>query len=171
MTKNLTPQLDFHGEVGGTFLDAQQGNPGAATTALTNPAGLASGKSTDWIANAFLTYRFNNRTTFSVAASKNVGPTTFGQFLATQTVSGSVSYIINSYSGLSFAAAYSQQSSVGASASSANTISASASYSRQLTRYWRSIATYRYVQREGTDGTASSNALIFSLSRDAIIIP
>lgn len=179
MRKELTPQLDFSAEAGGTFLDSQQGSPIVSSSAASDPAAfgtvtaLPSGTATDWIGNVALTYRLNKSTTVSAAASKSVGPTTFGQFLTTQTVSGSLSYIINNVSSVSFTGAYTQQSSVAAasSASSANTITAVASYSRLLARDWRSIVSYRYIHREGGTDTANSNAVIFTVSRDVTILP
>ena len=160
----LTKRLRFLGSVGAALLDSKQNNGGAI-----DPAGLTSGSSLDWVADMLLTYQPTQTVTVGLSAARSVGPTTFGQFLKSESIGASLKYDINRVSNLAFSSSFSRQAS--ATASAAESLSATVAYSRRLTREWRSQLSYRFQQRDSDAGSANSNAVLFSVTRDAIILP
>ena len=164
MQTQLTKRLRFNGSFGGVWLDAKQNNIAAA-----DPTAPTSGSAMDWIADMHLTYRPTQTVTVGLTAARSIGPTTFGQFQKTESFSGSLQYAINQASSVSLSGSFSRQAS--ATASAAETLSASVAYSRRLAREWRSQISYRFQQRDSATSSAHSNAVMFSVTRDATILP
>lgn len=164
MQTQLSRRLKFKGSAGGAWLDSKQNSIAAA-----NPAGLTSGSALDWLADMQLTYQPSHTVTVGLTASRSVGPTTLGQFLKTDSFGASLQYSINQVSNVALSGSFAHQTS--ATASAADILSASVAYSRRLTREWRSQLSYKFQQRDSDTGSAHSNAVLFSVTREATILP
>ena len=175
----LTPLLSFRGSFGPIYLRTERGV--VTTGGRTLPI---SGAVTDWIGDAVLTYKMLKHTTLTLSASQTVGPSVVGSLFKTDTVAVGLAHTINTRSTLSFAASATRQIST----STTDLVSASVTYGYQLAREWTAQVSYRYLHRFAANGTvfvdpitntptvsgagpASSNSVLFVVSRNFTVLP
>lgn len=175
----LTPLLSFRGSIGPVYLQTERGV--VTTGGRTLPINAAI---TDWIGDALLTYKMLKHTTLTISASQGIGPSIVGSLFKTDTVAVGLAHTINTRETLSFAASATRQIST----STTDLVSASVTYSYQLAREWNAQVSYRYLHRFATNGTvfvdpntgtptvsgtgpASSNSVLFVVSRNFTVLP
>jgi hypothetical protein len=185
---NLSPLIDLHAAAGAVYIEVnQQGSLATPLPAPFSTGGLtsASGSAVGFIGDMSIIYRMLKKTTVSVTASQNVGPSVIGSIVASDTVGASLVHSINQFSSLSLSSSFSRQTSGGAT----DFVSASIAYNRQLARDWNANLTYRYLHRSATSGASSafdpitgvplitsnapaqSNALILTVSHNVSVLP
>ena len=163
VNSRLTKRLTMTGRVG--VVRTQLTQSGAA--GATNPAQLAGGVATGALFDLLLTYRLSNRDDVTFAAAQTVGPDSLGQIRAIQIVGTSLIHRINHYSYLALSTQLSRQTTVG---DVTDLYSAAINYGYRLTPEWSTDLSYRFRQRMGTIGQATSNALFFSVRRDFTLL-
>jgi hypothetical protein len=133
-----------------------------------------------------MTYRALKDTTFTVSATRTVGPSVLGSLTELTTIGAGVTQAINTRSSLSFGAFASRQTTE----TTADFYSGSVTYSYQLAPEWNSQITYRHLHRTASTpttnplfnpiqgipsitsiGAASSDSLMFVVSRNFTILP
>ena len=142
------------------------------------PTIAGSGSAADWIGDLLITYRFNNSTALTLAAAQSVGPDTFGTIRKTDIAGLVLDHRINRFSTIAFSGDFSQQLS---SSGTTEFYSVATRYSYELTREWQMALSYRFRHQIGgtgsanlaslNSGSASSNTVLFTLSRDFTILP
>ncbi|XSC45488.1 hypothetical protein ACF1BQ_005100 [Bradyrhizobium sp. RDT10] len=145
----LSAVLSFRANAGVAYLVTDRGVSSSAIGGTTSATPVSSTVA-DWIGDAVLTYRMLKSTTLSVIASQSVGPSVVGSLFKRDSITASLSHSINSRSTLSLSASGNRQIST----TTTDFASASATYSYNLTREWLASATYRYLHRFASTGTA-----------------
>ncbi|WP_141688532.1 hypothetical protein [Bradyrhizobium paxllaeri] len=145
----LSAVLSFRANAGVAYLVTDRGVSTSSFGGVTSATPVSSSL-VDWIGDAVLTYRMLKSTTLSVTASQSVGPSVVGSLFKRDSVIASLSHSINARSTLSFSASGNRQIST----TTTDYASASATYSYNLTREWLASATYRYLHRFASSGTA-----------------
>jgi hypothetical protein len=167
LTTSLSPLLSFNAAAGGAWADASNNG---LSLGPSNPSGLSSGSSVSWLANATLTYRWTKSLTANLSAARTVGPTTLGQFQASESIAGGLQYTINSYSGISFGQSFSHTLSSGGTTGGSDFLATTIAYSRQLAREWSATISYQYVQRY-SDTAPHSNTVLFTINKNFTVLP
>jgi hypothetical protein len=176
LNSRLSPRLTFTGHVGVGFVNSYQ----TASVQSTIPSGLTGiapfvpqvGSANSILADFALTYQLFKTTRVSLTAAQAVAPTSFGQLQKSDTVGLILTHDINQLSTLSFSANFAfvpatQGNSVfTGQTGNSDFFSASVNYGYKLTREWRTNLSYTYNERNDETGTARSNTILFSLSRD-----
>jgi hypothetical protein len=169
MTMNLRPtqRLTVRGSLGLVYVDAKPG-AGAAPTA---PIGEipSGGTATDWIGDIFVGYDLTRQMRLGLNAGRSTGPNTFGEFSKTDTIGASFSYDVNRDSSVSLSASFTEQTVL--AGSPAETLAASIGYSYRLTQEWNTHTSYRFTQRNSSGTSAQSNAVLFVVTRDYVVLP
>lgn len=176
LDSRLSPRLTFTGHVGIGFVNSYQtasvqpsipiGPPGIA------PFQPAGGAGNSVLADAALTYQLFKTTKVSLTAAQAVVPTTFGVLQKNDTIGFTIAHDINQLSNVSFSTQFAftpatQGNSVfNGQTSNSEFFSASVNYGYKLTREWRTNLSYTYIERDDQTGTARSNTVLLSLSRD-----
>jgi hypothetical protein len=145
----LSAVLSFRANAGVAYLVTDRGVSNSPLGGTTSATPVSSSVS-DWIGDAALSYRMLKSTTLSITASQSVGPSIVGSLFKRDSIAASLSHIINSRSTLSLSASGNRQ----ISSTTTDYASASATYSYNLTREWLATATYRYLHRFASSGTA-----------------
>jgi hypothetical protein len=172
----LTPRLTLNGNVDLVFANTYDR---AAVAGPPSPPGgmpflpqVGAGHAV--FGNLGLSYRLTQTTTASLTVADTVFPTLTGQLQQSETIGASLNHQINELESISFFAQLAKTQTPGqigqSSATSSDFLTANVVYSRQLTRQWRSSISYSYLQREDDTGTARSNMILFTLSRDFNIL-
>jgi hypothetical protein len=176
LQSKLSPRLTFKGDIGVGFVNSyQKGN--AQSGAQSGLLGVVPFQPQVGTGNAFVgdigfTYKPLKTTTFSLTAARSIIPTLYGQLQQSSTIGLTVNHNINKVSNLSFFTQFAQTKSsnqIGQSGSSGTTsefFTAQVRYRYRLTRKWRTNLSYTYSQRNDDTGNASSNTILFTLSRD-----
>jgi hypothetical protein len=112
-------------------------------------------------------------TELSVSASQSITPGVLGELSQRTSFGFGLAHSINSISSLSFNGQMTRFNAGGGQAGSdaSDFWSASASYSRRLTREWRTQITYSYRQRDSDASSLSSNSVVMVLARDMTLLP
>ena len=176
LDSRLSPRLTFTGHVGIGFVNSYQTAsvqsiipPGLPGIAPFQPAG---GAGNSIIADAALTYQLFKTTKVSLTAAQAIVPTTFGQLQKNDTIGFTIAHDINQLSNVSFSTQFAfTPATQGNSVFTGQTgnsefFSASVNYGYKLTREWRTNLSYTYSERDDQSGTARSNTVLLSLSRD-----
>jgi hypothetical protein len=118
-------------------------------------------------------YKLWSVTGLSMSASQSITPGTLGSLSQRTTFGIGLSHSINSISSLSFNGQLTRFNAGGEQVGSnaADFWSATASYSRSLTREWRTQLIYSYRLRNSGANSVSSNSLVMVLARDMILLP
>ena len=161
----LTPRLTFVTDVGIGLLNSKNNGTGGGTGLVSLPTGSA----VDWLGEMSLIYRLTT-IEFTLYASHTTAPTTFGQFLTKDTIGFSADYQVNTVSRLGSSIQFIHQTSATGS-NPIDRFDATLTYYRTLAREWRSRASYRFSQNNSTAGTARSNTILFTLTRDVTVLP
>jgi len=180
----LSPVLSFRGNIGTAHLVTEGGvSPlGALGNTTSNSSGSSS--QTDWIGDAVLTYRVLKNTTLAINASQSIAPSVVGSLFKRDTISTSLSHIINSRSTLSFSATGTRSIST----TTTDFASASVTYGYNFTRDLSAQLTYRYQHRFASSGTttidpitgtptvsgtgpAESNSIMLTVTNNYIVLP
>lgn len=165
LKSQLTHRLTFTASVGEIFVNAyQEGVPLSAIPANNTAFQIQPGAAHGFVWNAGLTYQLLKDTKLSLDAAKTIAPTTLGQLQQSETVGLTVSHDINHVSDLSFSTHFAHTGST--TESPADFFSASVNYGYKLTREWHTNLSYTYRQRNDDTGTARSNTILVSLTRD-----
>jgi hypothetical protein len=99
-----------------------------------------------------------------------VTPTILGDLQKSNAIQGGVTHQVNSHSSVSFTSQYSQLSGA-AGAGTSDFFTAGVSYSYNFTKELRGAASYTFITRNDNTGTARSNTILLSLSRDFTALP
>jgi hypothetical protein len=170
----LSPRLTFVGNVGWAFVNAYQNGIAPSTTPFAFQPQVGTANSI--LADIALTYRLLKTTNLSLIAAQAVAPLTTGQLQKSDSIALILSHDINHFSNLSFAVRFIHIPAVsGSSAFTGQTgtsdfWSASVNYRYQLTREWWTNLSYTYRERDDETGTAKSNTVLFTLSRDFTLL-
>ena len=175
LQSKLSSRLTFNGNVIAYVANSYQ--TGVAQS--TNSSGgfqplVGAGKS--YGVNIGLTYDLLKTTNVSLFAARAIIPTFTGQLQMSDTVGLSLIHRINQLASLSFSTQFAQTKSPSQSGqftsngSKSDFFSASANYSYQLTREWRTNLAYTYRQRDDNTGIARSNTILFALARDFTLL-
>ena len=184
----LTHRLKVSGNIGVVFVNAYQkgsalassgvqaapppAGPQSTSTAGSTPFQIQVGAANALVGDIGLTFQATKTTTISLTAAQSIMPTITGQLQQSTTVGLNISHEINRLADLSAFAQFAESNSSGqigqSSTSATNSFfyTASINYSYKLTRDWRTNLSYTYRQRDDSTGTARSNTVLFSLSRD-----
>ncbi|MBI5263404.1 MAG: hypothetical protein HY852_16465 [Bradyrhizobium sp.] len=179
----LSPVLSFRGNIGAAALVTKGGVSTSPIGGIVS-ATPVSNAVYDWIGDAVLTYRMLKTTTLTVVASQSVGPSIVGSMIKRDSITASLNHQVNSRSSLSFSASGNRQIAT----TTTDYASASATYSRTLTREWLTQLTYRYQHRfASTGGTiidpvtgtptvsgtspADSHSLLFAVTHNFVLLP
>ncbi|QND70440.1 hypothetical protein [Tardiphaga robiniae] len=180
----ISPLLSFRGNAGAAYISVENG-----TNVLSSIGGLGSTNSAassdlGFIMDLLLTYRALKATTFTLSATKSVGPTVVGSLFETETIRAGMTHLINAKSSLSLSADLSRSTSTNVT----DFGSASATYSHELTRDLNAQITYRHLHRfagsglatidpiTGTpilsgSGPADSDSIMVVVSKNVTILP
>lgn len=179
----LSALLSFRGNVGAAYLVTDRGVSTSAIGGITSNTPVGS-TALDWIGDAILTYKFMKTATLSVTASQSVGPSIVGSLFKRDSVSASVSYIINSRENLTFAASGNRQ----IAGTTTDYASVSATYGYNPIKDVSLQFTYRYQHRFGSTGTtifdpltgtptvsgtgpADSHSVLFVATHNFLVLP
>jgi len=174
LDSKLSPRLTFTGNVGWAFVNAYQNGIAQSITPFAFQPQVGSANSL--LADIVLTYQLLKTTKLSLIAAQAVVPLTTGALQKSDSVALILSHDINHWSNLSFAVrlvhipATSGNSAFTGQAGTSDFFSASVNYRYQLTREWRTNLSYTYRERDDETGTARSNTVLFSLSRDFTLL-
>jgi hypothetical protein len=149
--------------------------PDPFNTSLFVPAPFTAGTVIGPVWTASLNYRLLKSTTFAFSAGESIYQGTLGDLAKTTRMSANVNHTINSISSLAFAV----QASIlepPAGGAATNSYSGTFSYSHRLSRDWFATATYIYRRIESAptssqNTTATSNAVLFVISKDFVLTP
>jgi hypothetical protein len=145
----LSPLLSFRGNIGVAYLLTEGGaNPLAA---IGSSSASGSSALADWIGDASLTYRMLKNTTLTLTANQSIAPSIVGSLFKRDSITASLSHIINERSTLSFSASGDRQIAT----TTTDFASASATYSYNFTRDLSAQLTYRYLHRFASTGGGS----------------
>ena len=123
-----------------------------------------------------LTYDLLKTTKVSMTAAQSVAPLTTGQLQKTDSVGLNLSHAVNEFSNLSFSTQFTYVPAApggnlfGSQGSSSEFFSAGVSYAYQLSREWRSIASFTYLVANSDSGVARSGIILVSLTRDFTLL-
>lgn len=179
----LSSLLSFRGNIGAAYLVTDRGVSTSAIGGVGSniPTGSTS---LDWIGDAVLTYKFMKTATLSVVASQSVGPSIVGSLIKRDTITASLSYIINSRENLTFSANGNRQIAT----TTTDYASVSATYAYNPIREVSLQFTYRYQHRFASTGTtivdpltgtptvsgtgpADSHSLMFVATHNFLVLP
>jgi hypothetical protein len=164
---------------------------GASPMVTTPPASTPfKGVSTSFIGDATLTYNPLPTTELTLMAGQSIGPSIIGALTTRQYAAASLRYIINSQTSLTTRLDITRQD---VSNAKTDYLTVATTLSQILARDWTLDLTYRYQHRSATTGTgnltvdpitgvpiflnstgtgsASSNTLLFVLSRHLVVLP
>jgi hypothetical protein len=164
----ISSRLTFKGAVGAVFTDATSNGTGNKSN-LSNPfivTPQTGGSSLDWIGDMNLTYKPSTATEFSALAAKTAGPTIIGQILTSDTFGATLHHNINELSSITLWSQYSLQTGANGTV---NLLATSATYSCSPAPEWQAALTYTFRQLLTTG--AMANTFIFSVTRNATILP
>jgi hypothetical protein len=167
-----TPRLSLSGSVG-VGLVHSQGAPAVAAPldpfATFDSAGMAVARL--WDVQA--AYKLWSLTELSVSASQSITPGVLGDLSQRMTFGIGLTHSINSISSVLFNGQVTQfNAGSGQSGSNASDFwTASASYTRRLTREWRTQLTYSYRRRDSDANSVTSNSFVMVLARDMTLLP
>jgi hypothetical protein len=118
-------------------------------------------------------YKLWSLTELSVSASQSITPGVLGDLSQRMTFGIGLTHSINSISSVLFNGQVTQfNAGSGQSGSNASDFwTASASYTRRLTREWRTQLTYSYRRRDSDANSVSSNSFVMVLARDMTLLP
>ncbi|MGY3545264.1 hypothetical protein [Bradyrhizobium sp. USDA 4469] len=179
----LSSLLSFRGNIGAAYLVTDRGVSTSAIGGVTSNVPVGS-TALDWIGDAILTYKFMKTATLSVIASQSVGPSVVGSLIKRDSVSASVSYIINSRENLTMSASGNRQITT----TTTDYASVSATYGYNPIRDVSLQFTYRYQHRFASTGTtifdpltgtptvsgtgpADSHSLMFVATHNFLVLP
>jgi hypothetical protein len=149
--------------------------PDPFNTPLFTPAPFISGTVIGPVWTANLNYKLLKSTTFTLLAGESIYQGSLGDLTKSTRIGANVNHTINSISTLGLAV----QASIlepPAGGSATNSYSGMVSYSHRLSQEWFATATYIYRRLESTptagqNSTASSNAVLFVISKDFVLKP
>jgi hypothetical protein len=167
LRSQLTQLLSFYATAGAAYANASNNG---LVLGSSNPAGLSGGSATDWVASATLNYQWTRSLNAILTAARVIGPTTLGQFQASDQISGSVIYTINPLSHISLTQAFSHISSSGG-ASGYDLLSTTVGYNYRLAREWNARLSYQYIQRDSDTSPARSNTVLMTITKDFTVLP
>jgi hypothetical protein len=159
-------RLSVRGSVGAAYVDADSGDTPTITPTGRLPAG---GTELDWVADVVVSYELSRRMRLGLNAARTTGPNTFGEFSKTETVGASLFYEVNRESSVSFAGSFTEQTFSGGTPS--ELLAGSVGYSYRLAREWSARTSYRFTQRRSATTSAQSNAVLFAVTRDYVVLP
>jgi hypothetical protein len=176
-----TSRLSLTGSVGiGVVTSGQDGPAGIVAlppSPLPTPGSLAafagSGTSIGLLADVQAIYRLRKTTDLSLSASRSIAPDVLGALSQRTSYAVGLTHAVNSVSNLSFGGALTRLPASGGQLGSgtSNFWTANVSYSRLLSREWRTQLTYSYRRRDDEAGSVSSNAVALVLARDLTLLP
>lgn len=159
----LSPRLSLNASIGGTFVNAyQEGALGSGNLSATSFQ-LQPGATTAAFGNAGLTYLLTKTTTVSLTAARAFVPTVTGQLEDISSVGFTLDHRINRRSKFSLGTRFAETNIDGVVS---DFFSTEVSYAYRLTRRWRTKLSYAFRERRDATGTARSNTVWFSLTRD-----
>lgn len=179
----LSSLLSFRGNIGAAYLVTDRGVSTSAIGGVTSNTPTGS-TALDWIGDAILTYKFMKTATLSLTASQSVGPSIVGSLFKRDSVSASVSYIINSRENLTFSASGNRQ----IAGTTTDYASVSATYGYNPIKDVSLQFTYRYQHRFASTGTtivdpltgtptvsgtgpADSHSVLFVATHNFLVLP
>jgi opacity protein-like surface antigen len=190
LQSQLSKRLTINGAIGMNFINAWQKDGALATVPPPvnpnsfTPPQLQPGAGHGWLGNVGLTYQLLRTTQIGITASQSTTPTIVGGLQQSQAIGFNLAHNINNLSVLTFATQFAVNTQSGdsssllaGSASSAsggiasNLFTASANYGYRFTRELRTNLSYTYTQVSGGIGSAKSNTVLVSLTRDFTILP
>lgn len=164
----LTPRLSTHGSVGWIFANSYATASGAVGPVSLGLFPTGAGNSPVW--DLGLSYDLTKTTSAAVSVSQAVTPTILGDLQKSTAVQGGITHRVNSRSSVSFTSQYSRL--IGAqNAGTSDLFTAGLSYSYSLTKELRAAASYTFITRHDSTGTARSNTVLLSLSRQFTALP
>lgn len=164
----LTPRLQTHGSVGWIFANSYATAEGAVGPATLGVFPGGSGNSPVW--DLGLTYDLTKTTSAALSVNEAVTPTILGDLQKSTAIQGGITHRVNSRSNISVTSQYSKLTGGGAAGTS-DLFTAGVSYSYSFTKELRGAASYTFITRHDNTGTARSNTVLLSLSRDFTALP
>lgn len=152
----ITPLLSFSGTAGVAYTQTEHGSP-AISLQPTSSSGSGSFSDTGFITNLVLTYKMFPDTTVALNGFRTIAPSVVGSLIETTSIGTNLGYTVNSRENLSFGLSDSQTTSSG---TTAQYLSASATYGYSPAREWNTQLSYRYLHRFSESGVAASGVLI-----------
>ena len=164
LRSQLTELLSFYANAGPAY--ANVSNNGLVLGSI-NPSGLSAGSALDWTASASLNYQWTRSLNAILTASRVVGPTTLGNFQASEQISGSLTYTINHLSNIWLTQSFSHI----LGGDGYDLLSTTVGYNYQLAREWYASLTYQYIQRNSDTSPAHSNTILMSIRKNFTVLP